>query len=233
MGMPIVLDIPDANSYSSFKKVFMNFRETDERFSPYKTNSELNRYNRGEISHVKLNPQMLQVINYCRKAETATGGYFSAWDGKVFDPSGYVKAWSIEQAVNLLKELGVESFCLSAGGDILARGNKIWRIGIQNPHDNNQIVATIKLKNMSIATSGNYERGLHIRNPKTGKPADFWASLSVVGQEIVTADVLATAGFASGPKALELIKKHSGYQALAIRKNGQTQMTSGISKLLV
>jgi len=219
MGMPITLDIPAATSGEVFNKVFARLRQIDERFSTHKPDSEVSRFARGEIDEDSLSTELKEVIVACRRAEQATDGYFSAWAGGIFDPSGFVKGWAIAQAGQVIERLGHKTYCLSAGGDILASSDsdKIWNIGIQDPKETKQILNTLSISNGAVATSGNYERGEHIINPKTKKPATELLSVTVSGPDIIWADVLATALFAMGKtKASEFIKSQLDYRLLLI-----------------
>lgn len=219
MGMPISVDIPDCDKEQLFEDVFGLFREIDQKFSPYKENSELTRYNGEELSKKELSNEMKTVIKACMDWQKKTNGYFDAWYGEKFDPSGYVKGWAIKRAGDLIKEQGYKTFCISAGGDIMASsaGAKKWNIGIQDPTDKSKILNQLSISNGAIATSGTYERGGHIINSKTGKPAKEFLSLTVIGPDIITADVLATAAFAMGKRGIDLVNKF-GYKSLAVYK---------------
>ena len=119
----------------------------------------------------------------------------------------------------MLQEMGYETFCLSIGGDILARsdGAKQWRIGIQDPRNPQKILNKLSIYSGAVATSGSYERGRHIINPKTGLPATELLSVTVTGPDIIKADVLATAVFAMGrQKGERFMKQQEGYQALIV-----------------
>ena len=83
--------------------------------------------------------------------------------------------------------------------------SKIWRIGIENPsilNNSRDIMATVKLDNLSLATSGNYRKYFikdgelyaHTINPKTGKaiPSNI-LSVSVLAENCMKADAYATA----------------------------------------
>lgn len=78
-----------------------------------------------------------------------------------------------------------------------------------------------------MATSGTAERGAHILDPHTGRPATALASLTVVGAGITRADVWATAGFAMGPDCLTRIEAVDGLDALAVLPDGSRRWTSG------
>src|SRR5665213_1809333 len=95
MGMPISIDIPNCDGAQTFNWVFARLRQIDKRFSTYKPGSEVSRYIRAEIQETDLSPELKKIIRACRAAEKKTNGYFSAWAGGVFDPSGYVKGWAI------------------------------------------------------------------------------------------------------------------------------------------
>jgi thiamine biosynthesis lipoprotein len=147
-----------------------------------------------------------------------TNGYFSAWYSSKFDPSGYVKGWGIAEAGRVIEKFGYKTYCIGAGGDILASSDsdKTWNIGIQDPKDSSKIINKLSISNGAAATSGNYQRGNHIINPKTARPAEGFSSVTVTGPDIITADILATAIFAMGKDGETLLKNHEDYQATVI-----------------
>ncbi|HEU5004578.1 MAG TPA: FAD:protein FMN transferase [Candidatus Saccharimonadales bacterium] len=230
MGMPISIDIPQCQNEVVFEEVFDRLKEIDRKFSPYRPDSQLNLHNKGRL---KPDKELKSIIKACKEAEELTDGFFSAWASGVFDPSGYVKGWAIDQAGKLIKKAGYQTFCVAAGGDILARSqtNKDWVIGIQNPFDKSKIIGSIKGKNFAVATSGNYERGEHIINLKTKKPALELASFTVTGKNIIEADVLATAGFVAGDFGINFVGNQHGYEALAINLDGRVSATGGMKKI--
>jgi thiamine biosynthesis lipoprotein len=218
MGTAVSIDVQNLKNVSVIEAAFSRLREIDKKFSPYKKNSELSKYNRGELNKQTLSSEMKFILHACRRAEETTDGYFSAWYGDKVDPSGYVKGWAIAEAGKVIEEQGYKTYCIYAGGDILARsdGTKTWNIGVQHPRNKQKILNKLSISNGAVVTSGNYERGKHIINPKTKKPADELLSITVIGPDIVMADVLATAAFAMGQKGIEFIKKQRGYEALAV-----------------
>ena len=219
MGMPISIDIPEAKDDIAFVAAFKRLSAIDERFSAYKPNSELCRFQRGEIPAADLSAEMKQVIKACTAAKKMTNGYFSAYFSDKFNPTGYVKGWAIAEAGKIIEKQGYGTYCISAGGDILARSNsgKVWNIGIQDPQNRHKIFNTLSIANGAVATSGNYERGAHIINPKTKKLASSYLSVTISGPDIIMTDVLATAAFAAGDKAIALLKKFKKYKAILVR----------------
>ena len=216
MGMPITVDVPSCKDRIVFDKIFDLFKEIDAKFSPYKNDSELSRYNNGELTKNELSREMKSVIAACEKYKLETNGYFDAWY-KDFDPSGYVKGWAIKKGGDLIKRLGYETYCISAGGDILAAsaGEKVWNIGIQDPKNKLDVLKILQISDGAVATSGSYERGEHIINPKTGIPATDLVSITVVGPNIISADVYATAAFAMGESGVKFVNEHKGFMAYA------------------
>jgi thiamine biosynthesis lipoprotein len=221
MGMPITVDINKCTDKAVFNAVFTRFHEIDKRFSTYKPDSEVSRFRDGRVTENNLSAELKIVIAECEKAEAETDGYFSAWASGAFDPSGYVKGWAIAEAGMIIEKYGYKTYCISAGGDILARSDsaKKWNIAIQNPADRTKILNKLSITNDAVCTSGNYERGAHIINPKTKKTADELLSVTVSGPDVIKADILATACFAIGQEAAEFMKTQTDYEALIIPRS--------------
>ncbi len=101
---------------------------------------------------------------------------------------GYIIDRAVEKAAG-----GVDSLTLNIGGDLRVTGRQT--VSIADPHDDSENaapLAEVTLENQSLATSGDYRRGNHIIDPRSGKPAGHIASASVIAPDAVTADALAT-----------------------------------------
>jgi FAD:protein FMN transferase len=152
-------------------------------------------------------------------AAGSAGGQGQAMRNRWLDPSGYVKGWAIAEAGKVIENSGYKTYCAGAGGDILARSDTgfKWKIGIQDPGDKSKILDVLSISNGAVCTSGSYERGAHIINPKTKKPAKGLLSVTITGPDIIQADVLATACFAMGKsRAMEFTKSQTGYEIMAV-----------------
>jgi len=230
MGLPISIDIPGCDNSQAFDWAFARLRQIDKKFSTYKPDSEVSRYIKGEVSEDGLSPEFKNVIKACRRAEKLTDGYFSAWAAGAFDPNGYVKGWAISRAGEIIEKAGFKTYCIGAGGDILARSNtdKTWNIGIQDPHNKTEILNLLSISNGAVCTSGNYERGPHITNPITKKPADELLSVTIAGPDIVWADILATAVYAMGENGISFMSSQPGYSYLIVDKSGSVNSTLDI-----
>tara|TARA_B100001996_G_scaffold378580_1_gene362961 strand:+ start:227 stop:1225 length:999 start_codon:yes stop_codon:yes gene_type:complete len=119
------------------------------------------------------------------------------------DLNSIAKGYAVDSISNLLLNMGFSDFMVEIGGEVKCVGDNNknnWIIGIINPKDENNLIKT-NLKNMSIATSGNYNNYLiyedvrypHIINPKTGWPINNnIISASVITESCIDADAIAT-----------------------------------------
>lgn len=237
MGMPIIVEIADSSAnQETFDEVFSFFEYVDEKFSIYKTASEISMINQSRIHESRYSDDMKEIFALAEQTKQESDGYFNIItpDGK-YDPSGIVKGWTIYNASKLLEMEGFRNFYVYAGGDIQTFGKskigKQWRVGIQNPFDQKQIVKIAYLQGEGIATSGTYVRGQHIYNPKEkDKPIKEIVGLTVIGPNVYDADRFATAAFAMGRKGIRFIENLSGFEGYMIDKNGIATMTSGFKK---
>jgi thiamine biosynthesis lipoprotein len=218
MGLPISIDIPTCEDETVFDAAFERLAEIDGRFSTYKPRSEVSRFAGRKIAEAEVSKELGEVIKACKQAEAKTDGYFSAWAAGAFDPSGYVKGWAIAEAGRVIEKQGFKTYCIGAGGDILARSDsdKVWKIGIQDPRDKTKILNKLSISSGAVCTSGSYERGAHIINPKTKQPAKSLLSVTAAGPDIIWADILATAVFASGKNNPEFLDEFPEYSTLIV-----------------
>ena len=236
MGMPVTVNVAgDDVDPGVLEAVFADFQHLDEMFSPFIETSEVSRIDRGELAPEEGGELVRQVINLCRQYERATDGHFSAWIGGRFDPSGLVKGWAIDRACSILDSHGYRNFYVDAGGDVQTRGlrsaGQPWRIGVRHPVERDKFACVVLASGSAVATSGTYEKGEHIIDPHTGEPAPTLISFTVVGPDILQADVFATAAFAMGMAGLDFILKTPGYEAFAIDRRLRAWSTPGFGAL--
>ena len=154
------------------------------------------------------------------------------------------KGYATEKAAELLMDLGVTSYVLNIGGNIRTIGAKVsgngWITGITNPDKNSAVpyVCKVIIKDVSLVTSGDYERYYvvgntsyhHIIDPKTNMPANYFSSVSIFTKDSGLADALSTALFCmSYEDGLALIKKIGGVDAIWVSRDGTLKMTDGIT----
>ncbi|MFB9234139.1 FAD:protein FMN transferase [Plantactinospora siamensis] len=225
MGTAISLQISDPLPAELLgelaEQTFDWLREVDRRFSTYREDSEVNRFHRGELTIEECSPELRHVIETCADLWIATDGYFDTYATGRFDPSGYVKGWSVQVASDRLLAAGSYAHWINAGGDIRARGGprpgEPWRIGIRHPVEADKVVWVLAVSDLAVATSGTYERGRHVVDPRRGVPATGLSSVTVTGPDLGTADAYATAGLAMGEAGLRwLAELPAGYEVGAI-----------------
>lgn len=234
--MPVTVHVADDVGDSAVDEVFADFRLLDGVFSTFIPDSAVSRINRGELKEEDAGDLVLQALHLCRQYERATGGYFSAWLGGRLDPSGLVKGWAIDRGCSILDHHGCRNFFVDAGGDVqtrgLSEGGGPWRVGIRHPVQKDKVVRVVLAGGLAVATSGTYEKGDHIVDPHTGRAAEELLSFTVVGPDILQADVYATAAFAMGRDAgLAFIERAAGYEAYAIDRRLKATMTPGFDVL--
>ena len=237
MGMPVNIEIVDSNATKEiFEEVFNYLISVDERFSTYKKNSEITLYNEGKIAEKDLSNDMKEVLKLSEETKNKTNGFFDIkYNGKI-DPSGLVKGWAIYNASLMLRQKGFKNFYVEIAGDIEVAGlnseGEKWAIGIRNPFNKKENVKVVHLSDKGIATSGTYERGNHIYNPKEKKLATEIASLTVIGKNIYEADRFATACFAMGKEGIYFIENLPGFEGYMIDNTGVATFTSNFEKYL-
>jgi FAD:protein FMN transferase len=244
MGTSISIDIVDSHDRSLIDELVSWFHEVDEVFSPYKEQSTITRIGRGEVGPGDpcLTADVLEVLGRCEQLVVDTDGVFDVWNlpspnGTRFDPCGFVKGWSVERACQLLVGQGVEHFCINAGGDIALGGLnhdvEPWRIGIRRPDADAVALVLSGAGRMGIATSGSYERGAHIHDPRVDLPSTEIAAVTVVGPSIAEADAFATTVYVMGVEGLAWLQRHPGYGGCVMTWDEQLFSTDLFDSLVV
>ena len=154
---------------------------------------------------------------------------------------GIAKGYAVDEAIEVLKEYGVESAVVNAGGDLKSIGRKpdksYWVIALENPDDKSEKIETIRILDKSVTTSGNYERYFspdkrihHIIDPRTGFSANLLISSTIIADKCIDADALSTAAFVLGPqKGLALIESMEEVDTLIIDNNRQIIYSSNMT----
>lgn len=230
MGMPVHIEV-DEQYKTAVEAAFAELRRIDEMCSPYKPDSQVSRMRSGQLKPADAPKELHDIIAAIEAWNKKTKGYFTAHLEKGFDPSGYVKGWAIQRAADILGKAGASVYLVSAGGDMVLQG-KPWSVGIRLPQQADKLAAKLSIQNGAIATSGNYERGSHITDPHTGQSVDYFASVSVIGPEIITCDVLATTLFAMGETYQQQADSvvPTGYEVYCITPDQQALYTPGFKK---
>lgn len=167
-------------------------------------------------------------------------------DRAVIDLGAIAKGYIADRLGELLRENGQDSAIISLGGNVLCVGEKPggedFAIGIQYPFaDYTRTISTVYVKDMSVVTSGIYERSFeyegelyhHILDAATGRPVqNGLVAVSIVSPLSVDGDALSTVCFALGlEKGLELIDSLDGVYAVFVTDDLQLHPSQGFDRL--
>ena len=169
----------------------------------------------------------------------------------LLDPSATIdlgalaKGYIADRIKDFLISCGVEHAMIDLGGNILCVGGKSdgsdFTIGLRYPFEDVQsLIATIDVSNLSVVTSGIYERCFeidgklyhHILDPSTGYPYDNeLAAVTIISPDSVTGDALSTVTFALGlDKGIDLINSIENVYAVFITKDMQLHFSDGLEQ---
>jgi FAD:protein FMN transferase len=155
---------------------------------------------------------------------------------------GIAKGYAVDKAAQVLERLGLTSFFVQAGGDLLARGRKPdgteWQAGIRDPRGKEgQYFAKLPLTDHAFSTAGDYERSYvvggkryhHILDPRTGQPATACRSVTIWAPTALLADEIDDAVFILGTeKGMKLVESIDGVAAVIVDANNNV----GVSQRL-
>ncbi|HEV7752017.1 MAG TPA: FAD:protein FMN transferase [Baekduia sp.] len=233
MGTVVSIDVRSRVSpEAALGRAVASLHQADETFSTYRDDSAIRRLDRHELLLEDAPADVREVLASCEALRQETDGAFDARCRGSLDPSAYVKGWAAQRAAELLVAEGFVDVCVTAGGDVAARGNAApgvpWRVGIQHPRDRTAIAALVHATDLSVATSGTYERGEHVVDPRTGRAPTGVLSVTVTGPDLGRADAYSTAAFALGPDGAGwTMRLPRGYEAMTVTADDRVLSTPG------
>lgn len=157
-------------------------------------------------------------------------------DETAIDLGAIAKGYIADRVKDYLTEQGVKSAIINLGGNVLCVGEKtdgtLFKIGLQKPFaDRTETVAALDIKDLSVVSSGVYERHFiqdgvnyhHILDPHTGYPYENGLTqVTIISKESVDGDGLSTTCFALGlEKGMELADSLDGVYAVFITEDGE------------
>ena len=152
---------------------------------------------------------------------------------------GIAKGYAVDEALKVIKKMGIRYALIDAGGDISTLGSKpegeLWQLALANPDDTSDSLAIFRVSDKAVATSGNYERYFdpeaqvgHIMDPKTGYSTSNCISVTIVADNCTRADILATAVFVMGPQdGLALVESLDDVECLIVDADRNIHESSG------
>lgn len=146
------------------------------------------------------------------------------------DLGAVAKGLAIDMAARELEPF--HDFAIDAGGDLFLGGvneqGAPWIVGIRHPFHERDLIASLRVSNQAVCTSGNYERGQHILDPRTGAGTDAVASATVVAPGAMLADALTTAAFVLGPQEGIRLLNRLGVEGLLVTPDLERHETRGL-----
>jgi thiamine biosynthesis lipoprotein len=158
------------------------------------------------------------------------------------DVGAIAKGYAVQRAVGRVREAGLISGIINAGGNVAMigaplDGRKTWNIGVQAPEPGNAstLIDVLCLSGGSVVTSGNYQRYYmsggkayhHIIDPDTLRPAENMKSVTIVHPDSTVADILSTAAFIMPTEEARELIARCGAEAIWVADDGAKSATPG------
>ena len=129
------------------------------------------------------------------------------------------------------------NFAINAGGDVSLRGSPSpatdGASGIQHPWERDKVAAVVAVGDLGVATSGRYERGDHIIDPRSGMPVTGLMSVTVIAGDLALADGYATAALVLGEEGPRWLSEHSDIAGMVITDRRSVRLINGFDRYRV
>ncbi|MFC0204018.1 FAD:protein FMN transferase [Novosphingobium soli] len=155
-----------------------------------------------------------------RRARAISGYGRMAWDcagrrlrqpgGLRLDLSGIAKGFAVDAVAAVLERQGCDHLLVEIGGELVGRGLRPdgdpWWVDLETPVEDVRPLR-IALHQLAVATSGDYVRGRHTIDPRSGYPVEHAVAVSVVHASAMLADAWATALSVLAPEAIAALAR--------------------------
>lgn len=150
----------------------------------------------------------------------------------------------VDLAIQILRDYGVHNAIVNAGGKmrvIGTAGDRPWRVAVRDPRNETALGWLQVEGDESVSTSGDYERFVmidgrrlhHLLDPRTGRPTEHTAAVTVLADDATTADGASTAIFLAGPSKWRAVATALGIRyVLRVDATGKMQLSRALSKRL-
>ena len=172
--------------------------------------------------------------------DPATRSVRFARQGVRIDLGGFAKGHAVDNAIAILRRLGIRHAMVAAGGDshvMGARGDRPWTVAIRDPRHEGAVVAVLPLEDVSISTSGDYERFFerdgvrchHLLDPRTGRSPDGIRSVTIIADDGLTTEAFSKTVFVLGvEEGLRFVEAHPGVDAVIVDAQGALHYSAGL-----
>jgi FAD:protein FMN transferase len=160
--------------------------------------------------------------------------------GMRIDLGGFAKGHAVNNAIAILRSLGIQHAMVAAGGDSQLLGDRLgrpWSIAIRDPRRAAEVVAVLPLQDVAISTSGDYERFFerngvrhhHLLDPRTGESPRELRSVTILANDGLTSEALSKTVFVMGlQRGMALIESLNEVDAVVVDATGTLHCSSGL-----
>lgn len=250
--------VPDTFFTNVFRRSMEISRETDGAFditvAPL-ANAWGFGFKKGTFPDSAMIDSLLEITGYGKVGLSAEGKVVKQDPRILLSCSAVAKGYAVDVIAQFLEKKGIRNFMVDIGGEVVVSGENpkkdFWRIGINKPIDdslsvNQELQTILKVKDLGIATSGNYrnyyykdgKKYAHTIDPRTGYPVQHnILSATVIAKDCMSADAYATAFMVMGLEEAErFADAHPGIDACFIYADEdgkfQTYLTKGMERYI-
>ena len=246
MGTLVTIHVVAPDTGDAIDRAFAWFHEIEARCTRFDEASELRQLTTSVGVPVPVSPILFEAIRFAVTVAEDTGGAFDAVRKpleRLETAPSYrdIEIDAVRQTIALRRPLSLDlgavakglavdaaarelqpfkNFAIDAGGDLYLGGvneeGVPWSVGIRHPRVDGSLIDSLRVSDKAVCTSGDYERGDHIVDPRAGTAAAATASVTVVAPTAMLADALGTAAFVLGPvEGIALLTRH-GVEGLIV-----------------
>jgi len=186
----------------------------------------------GYDEHYSLQPhEKIAPIEDYSKIVQRDGSKLQLTKPVLVDIGAVGKGFLVDHLTEHLKKAGHTDFIVDGSGDMRIVGNLTEVIGLEHPHNNNEVIGTVQINNKALCASAVNRRAWgewhHVIDPTSGRPTREVIATWVIADSAMVADGLATALFFAPPQVLA--KKYN-YEYLRMNANGSVEYSDYFSK---
>lgn len=243
MGTTVTITVNSGNARSHVKAAQGRLKGIEKLLDRFDPQSEISRINReGYANKIYVSKDTYKCIEQAQKVSRLTKGAFDITltgnyknihlvpkersiklkkKGVKLNLGGIGKGYAVEEARKLLFRRGVKSAMIDMHSSIAVLGGP-WKVGIKNPLKKDAVLGVFVLSSSeALSTSGIYEQGKHIIDPRKGLAADSCLSVTVKGRDAGMLDGLSTGIFVLGPKDGTKLAKKMKLHMIMLTKSGK------------